>query len=108
VSALDGLEPFRERLDVLDEQIGRLLGARFDVCREVAHYKREHEVPMMQPGRVEQVRARYLQRGAELGLPEEFTVAFFELLIGATCKLEDELIEAGEPAPASAQREEVA
>lgn len=88
-----GLGPFRVRLDALDEQIARLLGERFDVCREVAHHKREHGIAMMQPARVEQVRARYLRRGTEVNLPEEFTTALFELLIGATCKLEDELID---------------
>jgi len=93
-----GLEPFRRRLDFLDGEIARLLGERFDICREVAAYKREHDVPMMQPERVIEVRERYLERGAEVNLPPEFTAALFELLIGATCKLEDELI--GEPAPA--------
>lgn len=88
----NGLQPFRERLDILDEQIARLLGERFDICREVAHHKRAHDIPMMQPDRVRLVRERYLARGAEVNLPEEFTAALFELLIGATCKLEDELI----------------
>jgi chorismate mutase len=91
-----GLEPFRRRLDELDEQIARAFGERFQICREIALYKREHEIPMMQPGRVEEVRARYLARGAEMDLPEDFTSALFELMIGATCKLEDELIDAAE------------
>jgi len=39
------------------------------------------------------VRARYLARGAAAGLPEDFVAELFELLIGATCKLEDELME---------------
>jgi hypothetical protein len=47
----------------------------------------------MQPDRVAEVRARYLARGAAVNLPEDFTAALFELLIGATCKLEDELME---------------
>ncbi len=93
-AAASGLAPFRARLDELDEQIARLLGERFDVCRAVAAHKSRHEIPMMQPDRVEQVRARYLARGAEAGLPEDFTRALFELLIGATCKLEDELMAA--------------
>lgn len=88
----NGLQPFRERLDLLDEQIARLLGERFEVCREVARHKRAHDIPMMQPDRVKLVRDRYLARGAEVNLPEDFTSALFELLIGATCKLEDELI----------------
>jgi 4-amino-4-deoxychorismate mutase len=89
---MSGLDPFRRRLDVLDEEIARLLGERFEICREVALYKSAHEIPMMQPGRVEEVRARYLARGAEVDLPSDFTAALFELLIGATCKMEDELI----------------
>ncbi len=87
-----GLEPFRRRLDILDGEIARLLGERFEICREVAHHKRAHDIPMMQPERVIEVRERYLQRGSDVNLPPEFTAALFELLIGATCKLEDELI----------------
>ena len=91
---MSGLEPFRERLDRVDEQITQLLGERFEICREVAHYKRENDVPMMQPERVSKVRARYLARGAEVNLPAEFIAELFEVMIAATCKLEDELIDA--------------
>lgn len=94
----DGLQPFRERLDELDERILGLLGERFATCREVAAYKREHEVPMMQPHRVEQVRSRYHTRGAELALPADFAAALFELVIDATCRMEDELIAPATPA----------
>ncbi len=90
--AAGGLAPFRARLDFLDGEILRLLGERFDVCRQVAHHKREHDIPMMQPQRVIEVRERYLQRGAEANLPADFSAALFELLIDATCKMEDELI----------------
>ncbi len=89
-----GLEPYRRRLDELDEQIARLLGERFQTCREIALYKREHDIPMMQPARVAEVRARYLARGADAGLPGDYVQSLFELTIAATCKMEDELIEA--------------
>jgi 4-amino-4-deoxychorismate mutase len=92
----NGLRGFRERLDPIDEEIARLLGERFQICREVARYKSEHGIPMMQPARVEEVRSRYLARGAEANLPTDFTGELFELLIGATCKLEDELMEESE------------
>jgi chorismate mutase len=90
----DGLEPYRRRLDGLDDQIARLLGERFEVCREIARYKLEHGVPMMQPHRVEAVRERYLARGEEANLPPEFAGDFHQLLIAATCKEEDELMAA--------------
>jgi len=87
-----GLEPFRRRLDAIDDQIARLLGERLEICREVAVYKSEHEIPMMQPDRVAEVRARYLARGAEVDLPEEFVADLFDLLIAATCREEDKLM----------------
>jgi chorismate mutase-like protein len=94
---MSGLEPFRRRLDEVDEQIARLFGERFEICREVAHHKREHEIPMMQPDRVAEVRGRYLTRGAEVNLPSDFCEQLFDVLIAATCKLEDELIDAPRP-----------
>lgn len=88
----NGLTPFRKRLDEIDDQIAHLLGERLEICREVASYKSEHDIPMMQPERVQAVRVRYLQRGAEVNLPEDFTARLFELLIETTCRLEDELM----------------
>ncbi len=87
-----GLEPFRRRLDTIDDEIARLLGERFEICREVALYKSAHGIPMMQPNRVDEVRARYLARGAEVDLPAAFSGDLFDLLIAATCKEEDELM----------------
>ncbi len=95
--AAKGLEPFRRRLDRLDGEIAERLGERFAICREIALYKGEHDIPMMQPDRVAEVRSRYLARGAEVRLPADFTAALFELLIAATCRMEDELIAAQTP-----------
>lgn len=96
---MSGLEPFRRRLDTIDDEIARLLGERFEICREVALYKSAHGIPMMQPERVVEVRGRYLSRGAEAGLPAAFSADLFDLLIAATCKEEDELMEARAAAP---------
>jgi chorismate mutase len=91
---MSGLDPFRRRLDELDDQIARLFGERFDVCREIALYKRAHGVAMMQPGRVAEVRARYVARGREVALPRDFSEELFAVLIAATCRMEDELMAA--------------
>jgi chorismate mutase len=88
------LEPQRRRLDELDDAIAGLLGERFEICRAIARHKRAHGIPMMQPHRVDAVRARYLERGAEAKLPDQFSADLFELLIAATCKEEDELMAA--------------
>jgi chorismate mutase len=100
----NGLEPHRRRLDGLDDEIARLLGERFEVCRDIARYKREHEIPMMQPHRVEAVRERYLARGEEAKLPGDFAADLFELLIAATCKEEDELMAALDASSGSGEK----
>jgi chorismate mutase len=89
----NGLEPFRRRLDEIDDAIAKLFGERLQICREVAVHKSEHGIPMMQPERVKLVRERYLARGAEHDLPPQFSSELFELLIGTTCRLEDELMD---------------
>jgi 4-amino-4-deoxychorismate mutase len=99
-----GLEPYRRRLDGLDDQIARLLGERFEVCREIARYKEAHDIPMMQPDRVAIVRERYLARGEEARLPADFAADLFELLIAATCKEEDELMAALDGSPQGIRR----
>jgi 4-amino-4-deoxychorismate mutase len=94
LSSQNGLDPHRRRLDQLDDEIAGLLGQRFEICREIAHYKRANGIPMMQPHRVDAVRERYLARGEEAKLPRQFSADLFELLIAATCREEDELIAA--------------
>lgn len=89
---MSDLESFRQRLDEIDGDLIGLLGERFEVCREVADYKHRHDVAMMQPDRVAQVHERYVTDGAAARLPTDFTEAFFELLIDATCALEDQLM----------------
>lgn len=96
---MSGLDPFRHRLDALDDKITELLGERFAICREIADYKRQHQIAMMQPERVARVRERYMTHGREVDLPPSFSEALFDLLITATCRMEDELI--GAPATAS-------
>lgn len=91
---MNGLAPYRKRLDGLDEQIARLFGERFEICREIARYKLAHGIPMMAPERVAEVRARYLAHGAAVNVPSDFSADLFELLICATCQMEDELMAA--------------
>jgi 4-amino-4-deoxychorismate mutase len=91
---MSGLEGFRARLDEVDDEIARLFGERFDICRDVARFKSAHDIPMMQPDRVVEVRARYLARGSDAGLPTDFSNQLFDVLIAATCRMEDEIIAA--------------
>jgi chorismate mutase len=90
---VSNLESLRARLDELDDEIARAFGDRFAICREIARFKQEHRIPMMQPDRVIEVRERYIARGREVDLPRDFSEDLFEVLISATCRMEDELMD---------------
>ena len=49
------LTDLRNEIDSIDEDILKLFLKRMDVCRQVADYKREHSLPVMQGGREAQV-----------------------------------------------------
>ncbi|MFJ8568131.1 chorismate mutase [Streptomyces sp. NPDC093514] len=98
------LQPFRERLEALDQQLAELVAARMAICCEVAEVKRANGIPMMQPNRVAAVREAYAARGERLDLSPDFMRSLATLLIDEACRLEDEIIDAPAAAGAEALR----
>lgn len=89
------LAGFRQQIDGIDEEIVDALARRLDLCRRVAEFKRQHEIPMMQPHRVEEVKRRAAQLGARHGLAASFMFDLYSLIIDHACWVEDEIIEGG-------------
>src|SRR5215475_6140824 len=98
----DTLETLRAELDRIDAEFLAALGARVDVCRSIAYYKREHGVPMMQPHRINVVQQRAAEFAGANGLDLTFMKQMYDLIIGETCRIEDLIIDAGtEPGSAA-------
>jgi chorismate mutase len=76
-----------------DQQITTLLAQRFKVCAAVAVYKKNHNIPMMQPDRVETVKKRCAELGIQKGLRAEFVRELYSRIIQEACDLEDEIID---------------
>ncbi len=92
---MEDLSTFRKALDGIDAQLIELLGRRFAVCRQVASYKRLHQVPMMQPGRIQEVQRRNAELAKAHAVNPEFVRDLYALVIAEACRLEDEIIDAG-------------
>jgi 4-amino-4-deoxychorismate mutase len=88
------LESLRAELDRIDAEFLAALGARVDVCRSIAYYKREHGVPMMQPHRIGVVQQRAARFAEANGLDLTFMKKLYDLIIGETCRIEDLIIDA--------------
>ena len=51
---LSGLSDYRREIDAVDAEIARLLERRFDVVKDIASYKEEHGIPVMDESREEE------------------------------------------------------
>ena len=87
-----GLAGYRTSLNDLDEQLIELLGKRIDVCRDVAQFKRENSIPMMQGKRVDQVKARCAELALAHQVDPDFVRKLYTMIIDETCRVEDEII----------------
>ena len=98
------LETLRADLDRIDADFLGALGARVDVCRSIARYKREHGLPMMQPHRIGVVQQRAARFAVANGLDLTFMAQLYDLIIGETCRIEDLIIDGDEQSDGSAVR----
>jgi chorismate mutase len=77
------IEDLRGRIDVIDDQLVRLLNVRVACAVEVGRLKHEAGLPIYQPDRESQVLARIKQSATELSGPltAEAVVRIFERVI---------------------------
>src|SRR5688572_25750144 len=94
---METLLQYRSKLNALDEELLQLIGKRLGICRAVAQHKREHRIPMMQPGRVAEVKERCAQLAPLYDVDPEFARRLFAAIIDEACRLEDLIID-GVPA----------
>ena len=90
---MSNLENFRQQIDLLDAQLIELLGRRFEVVRNVAHFKKEQGIPMMQAARIDAVKERTARLAAQYSVGPEFISALYDLIIEESCRVEDQIIE---------------
>ena len=98
------IEELRSRIDVIDDQLVRLLNVRVACAVEVGRLKHEDGLPIYQPERESQVLAKVRQSATELAGPltAEAVVRIFERVIDEARRAERvaserrENLEAGE------------
>lgn len=86
------LESLRMQLDQIDDELLDAIHRRLDCCVRIGHIKRDSGIAMMQPGRIQFVRARLARYAARSGLSEPFVQDVYSLLIEEACRLENVVI----------------
>ena len=68
----ENLNELRAQIDKLDDQLLELLVRRMHVSRDIGQYKKEHDMPILQTQRYEELLARRAAQAVELGMDREF------------------------------------
>lgn len=82
------LAGLRNRIDDLDRQLLEVLAERLAVCRDVAHIKEEHGLPIIQPQRVRDVVTERRQWSIDLGMDPDFTEQIMRVVLAETHRIE--------------------
>lgn len=82
------LTVLRKEIDAVDEQLLLLISQRVDIAREIGQWKREHDEPVIQAQRYQEVLNHYLELGASKGLSEDLVRAVFEALHKESVRVE--------------------
>ncbi|WP_206880893.1 chorismate mutase [Alicyclobacillus mali (ex Roth et al. 2021)] len=90
------LRDLRRAIDAIDEQILTFLARRFAIADEIAEHKALRRQAVVQPERAQEVRARYLEAGAALGLNPPFLAALWTLVHEESCRRQGERLKAFE------------
>lgn len=82
------LTVLRKEIDAVDEQLLLLIDRRVGIAREIGQWKREHDEPVIQAQRYQEVLNHYLELGASKGLSEDLVRAVFETLHKESVRVE--------------------
>lgn len=68
----ENLALLRQQIDRINDELLELLARRQRVTCEIGQYKKEHDMPVIQQNRYNDLMERLVKNGEELGLSEEF------------------------------------
>ena len=89
------LKDIRNTIDQIDDQMLELFVRRMEVARDVAAYKKEHGLPILDSGREREVLNRVTERAGE-GL-ERYAKLLYQTMFDLSRGYQSSLLSAGSP-----------
>ena len=88
----EGIDQLREQIDVIDENLLKLLQSRMEVSARIGRYKKEHNVAILQAGRWDALLAKVVEKGKALGLSEEAVEAVFNAVHEESVRVQNDVL----------------
>lgn len=92
----DNIGQLRARIDVIDENLLTLLKSRMNVSRKIGHFKRDHNISILQITRWDELMEGLLRKGDTEGLDERFLQALFNVIHEESIRVQNEVLSAKE------------
>jgi len=88
----EGLSSLRKQIDELDNQIMDILAKRMGVCREIGHYKKQHNMTVLQTSRYNEILSKRGVQGSLCGMASDFVAKVFESIHEESVRQQIEII----------------
>ena len=88
----EGITQMRKKIDELDNQLMELLAKRMTVCREIGHYKKAHNMTVLQASRYNEILEKRGVQGSLTGMSPEFVARVFESIHEESVRQQIEII----------------
>ena len=89
----ENLVHLRRQIDQLDNDLVEILAKRMNISREIGKYKKNHNMPIVQPGRYGDIMHTRVKTAAAAGVDEEFMSKILSTIHEESVRLQVELTE---------------
>ncbi|MCB9017562.1 MAG: bifunctional 3-deoxy-7-phosphoheptulonate synthase/chorismate mutase type II [Paludibacteraceae bacterium] len=88
----ENLSELRKQIDEIDMTLTELLAKRMRVAREIGQYKKEHDMPILQTMRYDEILSRRATDGASMGMDQDFVKTIFESIHSESVRQQMEIM----------------
>ena len=86
------LEHLREQINHLDEELISLISTRMKVAKEIGEIKKNSKITVLQANRYNEILDRSINKGAQVGLSEEFIKSYLESIHIESIRIQNSII----------------
>ena len=94
----EGIEHLRAQIDIIDENLLYVLGARMGISRKIGQYKRDHNIAILQAARWDEVLTAMRGNAAKYGLSESFITQIFNTIHDESVRVQNGILSSGKEA----------
>ena len=88
----EGITTLRRQIDEVDNQLMELLAKRMRVCREIGHFKKEHNMTVLQTSRYNEILDKRGAQGSLCGMDPMFVKTVFEAIHEESVRQQMEIV----------------